>query len=629
MCGIFGGLALTEPFSAQTEAALRGLSHRGPDGEGLLEIGDAVLGHRRLSVIDPSPAGGQPMWDARRRVVTVFNGEIYNYRELRQECRAAGLEFRSESDTEVILNQYLIHGTKVFDRLNGMFALALYDTRSGEAYLARDPFGIKPLYYARTGGGLYFSSELQTLLATEGVDRRVDGTALQAYLQLDYVPTPYSIVRGVRKLDSGSFLRVTWDGAVTIEPYFVRRPAEIGDDPAGQLAEIIDAAVARHVIADVPLGVFLSGGIDSSIVADAARRVTGRPVSTFSIGFEEPSFDESRYFGIVADALGVTAHTRTLSARTMLDLIPRIARISGEPLADGSIYPTYLLAQFAREHVTVALSGDGADELFAGYPTYFAHAVARRIPAPLAPLLRTAGTVAHAVIPVSFENLSTDYKLKKFLDGFDADLIRRHIRWMGTFSERDLPHLLIDHDRDGDRAVAELLLQPAASRDHWLEKLLRTDQRFYLQDGVLVKVDRASMAHSLEVRVPFLDRAMIAFADGLDAHAKLRGRTSKVILRRHAASRFPPMIAGRPKKGFGAPLGHWFRSELRPMLDEVFSVRRIEERGIFRPSFVRNLLEAHWSGRRDHRKQIFNLLSFALWHDHFAAGGSVARADAA
>ncbi len=629
MCGIFGGVALTRPFVAETKAALRALAHRGPDGEGATEIDNAVLGHRRLAIIDLSHAADQPLWDARRQVAIIFNGEIYNYRELRDECRAAGLELTSASDTEVIVNQYLLHGERSFDRLNGMFAFCLYDTRSGDAYLVRDPFGIKPLYYAPTSRGVLFASELQALLGIEGVDATVDATALQAYLQLDFVPSPYSIVVGVRKLEGGLFLKIAATGEREAKRYFVRRPF-LSDDPAADFGRLIDRAVERHLISDVPLGVFLSGGIDSSIVAESARRVSREPVSTFSIAFEEASFDESKYFNSVARSIGVNQHTRSLSASSMIELVPLIASILGEPLADGSIYPTYLLAKFARENVTVALSGDGADELFAGYPTYFAHDIVRRLPATLVRLIHGSRSAAHRLMPVRFENFSTDYKIKKFLDGLDPALVRRHIRWMGTFDRNELPDLLVHFDDKAEESLSRLLLQPALEADGgWLEQVLRTDQRFYLQDGVLVKVDRASMASSLEVRVPFLDREMIAFADGLRADAKLRRSRSKVLLRQYAAAHFPPEIADRPKKGFGAPLGQWFRSELRPLLEEVFSPARVENRGIFKPRFVRRLLDDHWNGRRDNRKQIFNLLSFTLWYDHFVAKESIARAHAA
>jgi asparagine synthase (glutamine-hydrolysing) len=629
VCGIFGGVALTRPFLDETASALRRLAHRGPDGEGLAEIDNAVLGHRRLAIIDLSHAADQPLWDARRRVVIVFNGEIYNYRQLRDECLARGLEFTTASDTEAIVNQYVLHGERAFDRLNGMFAFCLYDTATHCAFLVRDPFGIKPLYYAPSERGLLFASELQALLDVEGVDSSIDTTALQAYLQLDFVPTPYSIVRGVRKLEGGTYLKIAANGDQEVKRYFVRRPME-SDDLLADFGRHMDAAVDRHLISDVPIGVFLSGGIDSSIVAESARRMSREPISTFSIAFDDSSFDESRYFTAVANAIGVNQHTRSLTARSMLDLVPRIARLLGEPLADGSIYPTYLLSKFAREHVTVALSGDGADELFAGYPTYFAHDVVRRLPAALIRLLHGVRGAAHRLMPVRFDNLSADFKVKKFLDGLDPALVRRHVRWMGTFDRADLPQLLLDHDAAADDRIATLLLQPALESDgSWLEKILRTDQRFYLQDGVLVKVDRASMASSLEVRVPFLDREMIAFADGLRSDAKLRRSRSKVLLRNYAARRFPPEISERPKKGFGTPLGRWFRGELRPLLQDVFSPARVEQGGIFNPAFVQRLLDDHWSGRRDNRKQIFNLLSFALWYDHFVAKESVARADAA
>lgn len=629
MCGIFGGVALTRPFQIETAAALRTLAHRGPDGEGLVDIDGVVLGHRRLSIIDLSHAGDQPMWDARRQVVIVFNGEIYNYRQLREECRRAGLEFYSASDTEVILNQYLLHGERAFDRLNGMYAFCLHDTRSQETYLVRDPFGIKPLYYAPSERGLLFSSELKPLIDIHGVDSSIDRTALQAYLQLDFVPSPYSIIRGVRKLEGGSFLKVGHTGRHETHRYFDRRP-ERSDEPLAELSRRVDAAVERHLIADVPVGIFLSGGIDSSIVAESARRIATEPVATFSIAFDDASFDESRYFNLAAESLGVRQHTRALTTDAMLRLVPRLGALLGEPLADGSIYPTYLLSQFAREHVKVALSGDGADELFAGYPTYFAHDLVRHLPAPLIRLLRATSGAAHRLVPVRFENFSTDYMLKKFLDGLDADLVRRHVRWMGTFDRSELSQLLVDHAPSADHDIDELLLRPALEAEGgWLDQVLRTDQRFYLQDGVLVKVDRASMAHGLEVRVPFLDRELIAFADGLRADAKLHRRTSKVLLREYAAGHFPPAISQRPKKGFGAPLGRWFRGELRPLLQSVLSPERVGQRGIFRPAYVSRLLEQHWSGKRDNRKQIFNLLSFTLWYDHFIAKESIARANAA
>ncbi|HXG58329.1 MAG TPA: asparagine synthase (glutamine-hydrolyzing) [Thermoanaerobaculia bacterium] len=624
MCGIFGGLALQGRFDEQGRRAVSALAHRGPDGEGLVSLESTLLGHRRLSIIDLSPSGDQPMWDADRRVVIVFNGEIYNFRQLRSECVAAGLRFTSASDTEVILGQYLLQGTKAFERLNGMFAFCLHDTRSGESFLVRDPFGIKPLYYAPTPLGVFFASELQVLFDIDAVDTALDRRALQAYLQLDFVPTPYSIVRGVRKLEAGSFLRVSRDASFEVRRYDSRGERVSAPGEALERFEAaMDAAVERHLVSDVPVGVFLSGGLDSSIVAETATRLLGRPVEAFSIAFDDPSFDESPHFTAVAKAIGARHRVRKLAPRAMLEMVPEVAGRMGEPLADGSIYPTLLLSRFAREHVKVVLSGDGADELFAGYPTYVAHAVARHLPAPLRSALRAASPAVHRFVPVRHENFSTDYKLKKFLEGVDGDPVTRHFRWMGTFAPEELPRLLTEYDPSAQDELARLLAAPAAGCDDWLEKLLRLDQRFYLQDGVLVKVDRASMAVGLEVRVPFLDREVVAFADSAGRKHKLRNGTTKALLRDVVARRLPASIARRPKKGFGVPLGRWFRGELRPLLESVLAPERIATQGIFRPDFVSRLLDDHWSGRRDNRKQIFNLLSFMMWCDAFRRSGCV------
>lgn len=625
MCGIFGGLSLSRPLGDETMRALGQLAHRGPDGEGVVDLGGAVLGHRRLSIIDLSHAADQPLWDAKRQAAIVFNGEIYNFRELRAECAAAGIELRSDSDTEAIVGQYLLHGDEAFVRLNGMFAFCLYDARTGTAYLVRDRFGIKPLYYARCSRGLLFSSELAPLLGVDGVDRSLDRGALQAYLQLDFVPTPYSIVSGVRKLDAGSFLRVDRQGAIEIHSFERRRavPQARTSEPEllEELGRRIDAAVTRHLVSDVPVGVFLSGGIDSTLVAESAMRITGGTISTYSIAFEDRSFDESASFGSVAAALRARHSVRTLSADAMLELLPRVASMMGEPLADGSIYPTMLLSAFVREEVTVALSGDGADELFAGYPTYFGHSIARRLPGFALRALQGLSGPVERLVPARFENLSPDYKLKKFLNGLEADMVMRHVRWMGTFTKDEMQRLLIDYDHEAQVRLEELLQRPAKETgDGWLEQVLRTDQRFYLQDGVLVKVDLASMASSLEVRVPFLDREVVDFADALPAAAKMRRGTSKRLLRRLVEKRFPPEIARRPKKGFGAPLGRWFRGELRPLLEERLSPAAVRRCGIFQPDFVQRLLADHWSGARDNRKQIFNLLSFAMWQEAFGVG---------
>jgi asparagine synthase (glutamine-hydrolysing) len=622
MCGIYGVLHPARDLEDGLPAMRSFLRHRGPDGEGVAKVRGGLLGHLRLSIIDLSPAAAQPLWDAERRACVVFNGEIYNYRELREECRRAGMSFLSESDTEAIVNQYLLHGEAAFDRLNGIFALCLFDARSGDFYLVRDHMGVKPLYYAETGDGLFFASELKALVRTGVAAPRIDPAALQAYLQLDFVPAPLSIIEGVRKLREGHLLHASPSGRREVRCYsrlaapVPDRRAPLAED-AAEFDRLIRRAVERQLVADVPLGVFLSGGIDSSIVARAAVEVSGRRVATFSIGFEDPSFDESRYFDEVARAVGTDHHSEILGPRAMLDLLPLTPHVACEPLADGSIFPTYLLCRFARRHVTVALSGDGADELFGGYPTYTAARLAS--PLRLLPLSwsRALAAAAARALPVSYDNFSPDFKVKKLLEGLHPDPILRNHRWLGSFPAEELPRLLQRWEPAHQRDLEAMLREPAeaAGDAPLLERILRTDQRFYLQDEVLVKVDRASMASSLEVRVPFLDPEMVAFARSLPPERKLRGRRFKILLKHHARGRLPDSVVARPKKGFGTPLGKWFRKELKDLLGDALAPRRLEEQGYFRGAYVGRLLEDHWAGRRDNRKLLFNLLAFSLWHD--------------
>ncbi len=625
MCGIYGVLHPQRDHAARLDSMREFLRHRGPDGEGVERLPTGVLGHLRLSIIDLTPTGAQPMWDADRRACITYNGEIYNYRELRRECLDAGGRFVSTSDTEVILNQYLLHGRAAFDRLNGIFAFCLYDAASGDYFLVRDPMGVKPLYYADRGDELFFASEMKALARTGILPPEVDPEALQAYLQLDFVPAPLSMVRGIRKLREGHLLHVGSGGRRAVEKYTSlpesaspeRRPLE---DDVREYGRLVRQAVERQLVADVPVGVFLSGGIDSSTIAQVATEVTGAPVDTFSIGFEDPSFDESRYFGEVARAVGSRHHMELLSPKRLLDFLPRVPHVACEPVADGSIFPTYLLCRFARTRLKVILSGDGADELFGGYPTYRAAAAAGWL-GRLAPSWgRALARAAHAALPVNYDNFSLDFRVKKLLEGIHPDPILRNARWLGSFAPEDLPKLMISWDSVVQARLEEMLHEPAATANGAgpLERLLRSDQRFYLQDGVLVKVDRASMANALEVRVPFLDPDMVAFARSLPAGRKLRGREFKRIMKLYAAGKLPDRVLRRPKKGFGTPLGKWFRGELRELLGDVLSRDRMRDLGYFRGEYVARLLEDHWKGRRDNRKLLFNLLAFTMWHDTLA-----------
>ena len=621
MCGIWGILQPRENPLEAGRAMHAAIAHRGPDDDGIEVTPLAILGHRRLSIVDLTSCGAQPMWDATRSVCIVFNGEIYDFARLRDELRADGFSFRSTSDTEVILNAYLRWGESAFARLNGIFAFCLFDTRSGESFLVRDPMGIKPLFYGRTPRGLAFASELQVLLASGLFAAEVDRAALQAYVQLDFVPSPMSMVRRIEKLTGGQLLHVRGDGSVSLRTYsnLQRESTAAQATPAEDLAAfrpLFRAAVERQLVADVPVGVFLSGGIDSSLVAQVATDIAGS-MRTFSIAFDDPSFDERPYFDAVAASIGSQQHTATLRAADMLHLLPDVASITGEPLADGSILPTILLSRFTRESVKVALSGDGADELFAGYPT---HAVSRFGTAigSVPRMQRLLERSAHALLPVSHRNLSTDFKIKKLLAGASADPLLQNQRWLGSFDAAAARALLTHFDADAQLQL-EQLLHAASGHGTPLEELLHSDQRFYLQDGVLVKVDRASMRSALEVRVPFLDHEVVRFANGLPADRKLRrswrGTRSKAILRDWARELFPPSISERRKKGFGVPLAKWFSGELRGFVLETLAPARITRAGFFDPAVVTRIVDEHMSRRRDHRKQIFNLLTFTMWYE--------------
>jgi asparagine synthase (glutamine-hydrolysing) len=608
MCGIHGVLFPRRDCRDAVRRMHAALRHRGPDDDAIADVGPSIFGHRRLSIIDLSPNGAQPMWSAGRELCITFNGEIYNFAELRKECEARGLPFRSTSDTEVILNQFLIHGASAFERLNGMFALCLFDSRTREYWLVRDRAGIKPLFYGASNAGLFFASELDALLSSCEFPLDLDQAGLQAYLRMDSVPAPLTIVRGVRKIAGGKLLRVRSADDVE-ERSFVDQhplPAARGEGRVrGEFGSLMHDVVERQMVADVPVGVFLSGGIDSSIVAITASELTGRRIPMFSVAFDEPSFDERRYFEIVARSLSTDHRIELFTAKSALDLVPQIAAIAREPLGDASLLPTFAISRFAHSEVKVILSGDGADELFGGYPTHRVWLAGRawaRIPRVLR---RSIAGIAHDLLPVSTANLSFDYRVKKFLEGADRDVIRQNQHWLGTFTEDELRRLLPHYDADSDAAVDSIVRDAVPAGLDPLDRILRTDERFYMQEQVLVKVDRASMASSLEVRVPFLDNEMIAFAHGLPPRLK----TGKRILRHWLRDKLPAEIWRRPKKGFGIPIGRWFRDELHDLL--IASIADL--RGIIDETYATKLVEQHRRGQRDRRKELYNLLALALW----------------
>jgi asparagine synthase (glutamine-hydrolysing) len=596
------------------------LSHRGPDAEGyhVASYDDGVsvgLGFRRLSIIDLE-TGNQPMTNEDGSVYVVFNGEIYNFRELRSKLEQRGHRFATKADTEVLVHLYEDLGPACVEQLNGMFAFGVWDERRRRLVLARDRFGKKPLYYTEIDGALIFASELKSLLEHPGCSRELDLESVSAYLAFEYVPTPRAIFRGVSKLPAAH--RLVWeDGRVRIERYWdLSFEADEGtrseDEYAEELRSQLRAAVRRRLVSDVPLGAFLSGGVDSSsVVAFMAEALPVGAVKTFSIGFGERSFDESVHSRRVAEQFGTDHHEEVFTARAMADLLPTIADIMDEPFADASILPTYVLSRFTREHVTVALGGDGADELLAGYPTFAADRVAGLYVLPRLLHDRVIVPLADR-LPVSTDNFSVDFKLKRFLRGAAEDVSVRHAAWLAAFTPDEQRELLPDGPEDPFE-VHRRSFADAPTRDR-IDRLVYLYARTYLQDDILVKVDRASMACSLEVRAPFLDVELAEFLGRVPSRLKLRRLDTKHLLKRAMARDLPPGIAARKKKGFGVPVAEWIKGALREAVQDELSPSRLRRQGLFESRPVELLLTEHLSGRRDHRKALWTLFAFQLWH---------------
>ena len=596
--------------------------HRGPDDEGAVVLPGAALAARRLSIIDVE-GGHQPVGNEDETVWVALNGEIYNYQELRSGLVARGHCFRTRTDTEVLVHLYEEQGEKMVGQLNGMFAFAVWDSRLRRLLLARDRCGIKPLYYAHASGCFAFASELRALLAWPELTPRLDPNALAQYLLYEYVPTPLTIVQGVRKLPPGSLLKLS-DGVETVQQYWdVRlerseaRPANGRGDPAGDLRELLKEAVRLEMVSDVPLGVFLSGGIDSSAVT-LAMVAQSSQVESFAIGFENRSFDESGYARTVAQHLGTHHHEMSFTASELLRLVPRIPDLADEPLGDSSLLPTHLLSQFARQHVKVALGGDGGDELFAGYSTLQAHRLASYYACLPLPLRRYLIEPAVRRLPVSMNNLSFDFRAKRFVEGATLSPGERHQRWLGSFAPEELPGLL-GAGAEGWANPLEPIerhLARCGARDP-LNQVLHLDMKLYLEGDILPKVDRASMAASLEVRVPLLNRLLVDYVTALPLDLKLRGFTRKWLLRRAMKGLLPESILRRPKKGFNMPVAHWLRSDLRDLMVDTLLSPSFQQTGWFNPLVVDRLVADHLSGRSDNRKRLWTLLVLSLWADRY------------
>ena len=625
MCGICG-LIHVDPNAAVDRSALASMSgamvHRGPDDEGIVTLPGAGLAARRLSIIDVD-GGHQPIGNEDRSIWVALNGEIYNYRELRDELTARGHRFRTCADTEVLVHLYEERGDDLVNRLNGTFAFALWDSRLRHLLLARDRCGIKPLYYAQTDGCFAFASELRALLTWPELKPRLDRNALAQYLLYEYVPTPLTILEGVRKLPPGSTLTLS-DGSASVQQYWDIHLEASESGPAPSESEAIEGlkrtlrdAVQMEMVSDVPLGVFLSGGIDSSAVTLAMVSLSPQ-VESFSIGFENRSFDESEHARTVARHLGTRHHEMIFTSRELLDLAPRVPELADEPLGDSSLLPTHLLSRFAREHVKVALGGDGGDELLAGYSTLQAHRLANyylRLPRALRRYL-IEPTVRR--LPVSTSNLSFDFKAKRFTEWAHLLPEERHHRWLGSFAPEELPGVLGEGVEGWSDPLEPVRrhLSCSNARDP-LNQLLHLDMKLYLEGDILPKVDRASMAASLEVRVPLLNQLVVDYLVSLPLDMKLRGFTRKWLLRKAMRGLLPERILNRPKKGFNIPVANWLKTELRELMLDTLLSQQLQQAGWFNTDTVRSLISDHMAGRADNRKRLWTLLVFSLWADRY------------
>ncbi len=607
MCGICGVVTVTRPPDRAAVDTMRAaLVHRGPDEGSTDELGRCALGHQRLRVLDLE-AGWQPVASEDEQVVGVFNGELYNYRELRGLLATRGHEVRGSGDTPVLPHLYEDEGPEFVSRLEGMFAFALWDRRRDRLVLGRDRLGKKPLLYARLpDGGIAFASELQALLRVRELDRELDLAALDAYLALGYVPAPRTIVRAVRKLPPAHVLVLDADGERTFRYWRPDPPAlELRDEEwLERVRSTVTAAVERRLDADVPLGVLLSGGIDSTIVAALAARASSDPVRTFTVGFPDERYDERPYAREVATRYGTDHHELVVDADPAADVV-RLARALGEPLGDEAALPTFLICEQAKRHVTVALTGDGGDEAFAGYERYAAHRLAGAAGV-VPPLARAGGRAARALPGGRAEPRSHAFRAARFLELAGAPARERYGRVMEVFSVEARSELL---GRDGGASAATLL---GAPRRPGLAGLQLLDVETYLADDLLVKSDLASMAHSVELRSPLLDPSVLELGLALPDRLKQRGRTGKLALRRAFHDLLPPTVAARGKSGFGVPIGRWFRGDLRPLARDVLLDGTTRGRGLFRPSAVGALLEEHERGR-DHAHRLWGLLVLELW----------------
>jgi asparagine synthase (glutamine-hydrolysing) len=607
MCGIYGMTgagALRHP--QVLEEMGEALRHRGPDGRAVFVEPHARIGCERLRIVDLHARADQPFASPDDQVWLEANGEIYNAASIRKHY--PDFPYRSHSDVETILPLYLEHGARAIEQLDGMFGLAIWDKRTQTLLLARDRAGEKPLFYAQLGGEVFFASELQCLLRHPELSRELDRVALDAYLALGYIPEPRTPFMAIRRVPAGTYMRFRQNSAETVRYWDPSAFSPEPIDPAAAVREtqrLIEDAVTKQVMADVPVGVFISGGLDSSILATLASRVIGvDKVHTFSARFAEASYDESADAAVLAKRMRTRHVPVRTDETTLLEALHNVTRRVAEPLADPAILPTFLLARAAREHVKVILSGEGADELFGGYPTYLGHKIAPKYEA-LPSFLRAGVKKLAFVLPPSRKKVTLEFLLKRFVTDVERPWMERHLRWFGTGLSGAACFSLPDVDGG---------LKTAAP----LEGAMLLDYQSYLRDNLLVKVDRGTMLSSVEARAPYLDRDVTAFALSLPANLRVRGLTTKWVLKKAAEKWIPRDVIYRRKRGLSVPVATWINGGLRSEVDRLLAPSRLREHEIVDESRVTALLAEHRAGRANHAKALWAVVMLEYWFENFA-----------
>ncbi|HXH48193.1 MAG TPA: asparagine synthase (glutamine-hydrolyzing) [Terriglobia bacterium] len=615
MCGITGFTRKKfEADSGRIRDAVAKLIHRGPDHQGVYQSGLAALGATRLKIIDLD-SGNQPIVAEDGDTVIAFNGEIYNFAELRTELEGLGHRFKTRTDTETVLEAFREWDTDCFSRLRGMFAVALWTESNKRLVLSRDRLGIKPLYIYRLNGDVLFGSELKSIFVHPEVERRLSLAGLNCFLSLNYVPCPWTLVEGIEKLPPGHFLE--WrDGQISTQCYwrlsFKEQPHWTLENAKEQLDFLLQESMREHMISDVPLGIWLSGGIDSSTILHYAAAATSARLKTFSITFRGRSFDETNYVRQVSAHYGTDHHEFDLNPETDLTgAIEDFAYFSDEPSADSGALPVWFLSKMSRQHVTVALSGEGGDELLGGYLTYLADrwaGVARRFPR----FVRQAALKAAQCVPVSDEKIGLDYKLQRFLEGSLLPAERAHLHWNGTFSEADKKSLFVGADpKYLDRFLSQV--PPESGSLGSLNRFLWLDQICYLPDDILYKTDRMSMAHALEVRPPFLDHRLVEFCASLPGELKIRGSRRKYLLEELMRGKLPPVVLGRKKVGLDIPTHEWLRGPLRELMRDTLSAEAINRTKLFRGKIIQDFIRRHLERRGNFGFHLWGLMILFLW----------------